>query len=109
MDKTKKYTTTPETLSFVEALEAVLIAEEKCLSAYYKTYGDGGEIGQGEYMWSRTGMEERFSAVKDELRDQISLSVEWEIRDRLDLNLRQDKEETDSDKTEEESKTEEGK
>ena len=101
MDK-KHYATSPETLSFVEALEAVLIAEEKCLSAYYKTYGDGGEIGQGEYMWKETGTEGRFTEIKDEIRDQIALSVEWEIRDRLDLNLRQDKpEETDSEKPEE--------
>lgn len=101
MDK-KHYATSPETLSFVEALEAVLIAEEKCLSAYYKTYGDGGEIGKGEYMWTETGTERRFTEIKDEIRDQISLSVEWEIRDRLNLQLRQDKPEegTDSEKPE---------
>lgn len=80
----------PETTSFVEALEAVLQAEDKTRSAYFKTYGEGYETGKGGYMFNQTGTEAHFKELREELRDQISLSLEWEIREKLGLNRVED-------------------
>lgn len=101
METRYTYEITGDFLSFVEALEAVLRAEDKIEKAYILSYGEGGEVGEGEYMFKQTGTEGRLSEIKDELRDQISLSVEWVLRRKIRAE-EGETEETDSEKPEEE-------
>ena len=64
METRYTYEITGDFLSFVEALEAVLRAEDKIEKAYILSYGEGGEVGEGEYMFKQTGTEGRLSEMK---------------------------------------------
>jgi len=76
--------TIPETPPFVEALQAVLQAEDKTLSGFSAIYGeetpqDGGQTG-GEIMYSKTGLPEIFEDLKNEIKSQIGETIELDLQ-----------------------------
>lgn len=73
----------PETSLFVEALQAVLQAEEKTLSGFSLIYGDkvpqeGGKT-PGEEMYNKSGLPALFEEVKDSLKTWIGNTFELGI------------------------------
>lgn len=69
-----------ETSLFVEALRAVLEAEDRALAAFAETYGDtipenGGKT-PGEARFRQSGLRAMFSRIKNELRRQIGECIE---------------------------------
>ena len=82
MKQTDK-TLRPETSLFVEALQAVLQAEDKTLSGFSLIYGDtipkdGGET-PGEEMYYKSGLPALFEEVKDSLKTWIGTTFELGI------------------------------
>ena len=81
-------TYSPETTSFVEALRALLEAEEKTLSAFTTTYGDSipedGGLSYGENFYNRSKFPGLFEALKNEAKDWISSCVEMEVTGALE-------------------------
>lgn len=75
---------TQETVPFVEALQAVLQAEDKTLSGFSAIYGeetpkDGGQTG-GEIMYSKSGLSDLFGELINALKAQIGEVVELDLR-----------------------------
>ena len=73
----------PETSLFVEALRAVLQAEDKTLSGFSLIYGDtipddGGKT-PGEEMYYKSGLPALFEEVKDSLKTWIGTTFELGI------------------------------
>lgn len=77
-------TTPPETLLFIEALQAVLQAEDKTFSAFCQIYGDqipedGGKTG-GEDMFHRSGLSSLFEELRDSLKNWIGQTEELSLQ-----------------------------
>ena len=75
-----KFKTYQETAPFVEALQAVLHAEDKILSGFSGIYGEdipetGGKTG-GEDMFHRSGLYDLITEVKDTLKTWIGTTFE---------------------------------
>ncbi len=70
-------TLNPETSSFVEALEAVVKAEEKVLSTFLGYYGDGKN--GGEFVFEDTEISSHFEEIRKTLRDFISHQIEEDL------------------------------
>jgi hypothetical protein len=75
-----KFKTYPETAPFVEALQAVLLAEAKTLTGFSDIYGDtfskdGGKTG-GEDMFHRSGLSDLFAEAKETLKTWIGTTFE---------------------------------
>lgn len=84
--------TIPETSPFVEALQAVLQAEDKTLSGFSAIYGeetpqDGGKTG-GESMFSQTGLSSLFEELKSALKTQIGEVVELSLQGLLSSDMK---------------------
>ena len=74
---------TQETAPFVEALQAVLQAEDKTLSGFSAIYGDtqvDGEMTGGEEMYSKSGLSDLFGELINALKAQIGEVVELDLR-----------------------------
>ena len=74
------FKTYPETAPFVEALQAVLQAEDKTLSGFSGIYGedipkDGGKTG-GEDQFIKSGLSDLFEEIKNSLRIWIGTTFE---------------------------------
>ena len=70
----------PEAAPFVEALQAVLLAEAKTLTGFSDIYGDtpskdGGNTG-GEDMFHRSGLSDLFAEAKETLKYWIGNTFE---------------------------------
>lgn len=78
----------PETSLFVEALQAVLQAEDKTLSGFSLIYGDtipkDGKQTPGEEMYYKSGLPALFEEVKDSLKNWIGTTFELGISGLLD-------------------------
>ena len=73
----------PETAPFVEALQAVLLAEDKTLSGFTSIYGDTPQDGVktgGEEMYNRSGLSSLFEELKSALKTQIGEVVELSLQ-----------------------------
>lgn len=78
----------PEISGFIESLQSVLQAEDKCLSTFSLIYGeeipkDGGKTG-GESMMEGSGLSSLFEDLKSTLKEWIGQSVELDIIGLLD-------------------------
>lgn len=74
---------TQETVPFVEALQAVLQAEDKTLSGFSAIYGETQEEGEmtgGEKMYSKSGLSDLFGELINALKAQIGEVVELDLR-----------------------------
>lgn len=74
------FKTYPETAPFVEALQALLLAEAKTLTGFSDIYGDtfskdGGKTG-GEDMFHRSGLSDLFTEAKETLKTWIGTTFE---------------------------------
>lgn len=81
---------TQETVPFVEALQAVLQAEDKTLSGFSAIYGDTqveGEMTRGEEMYSKSGLSDLFGELINALKAQIGEVVELDLRGLLSSPL----------------------
>ncbi len=81
---------TQETAPFVEALQAVLQAEDKTLSGFSAIYGDTqveGEMTGGEEMYSKSGLSDLFGELINALKAQIGEVVELDLRGLLSSPL----------------------
>lgn len=75
-----KFKTYQETAPFVEALQAVLLAEANTLEGFYGIYGeeipkDGGKSG-GEDQFNKSGLSDLFEELKNSLRIWIGTTFE---------------------------------
>ncbi len=88
----KQTHTIPETAPFVEALQAILQAEDKTLSGLSAIYGDetpkeGGKT-EGERMLSQTGLSSLFEELKSALKTQIGEVVELSLQGLLSSDMK---------------------
>ena len=88
---TENKTLSPETSPFVEALQAILQAEDKTLSGFSLIYGDtipkdGGKTG-GEEMYLKSGLSSLFEEIETALKTQIGEVVELSLRGLLSDKL----------------------
>ena len=74
----------PETSLLVEALQAMIEAEDKALTAYMERYGYGFNKGEGDYMFQLSGVCGIFVEAKRALKERIGDSVEEDL-DRLSV------------------------
>ena len=91
MKQTENPTLTPETAPFVEALQAILQAEDKTLSGFSAIYGeetpkDGGKT-PGEEMFTQSGLSSLFEEIETALKTQIGEVVELSLRGLLSDKL----------------------
>ena len=73
------YKTSPETSLLVEALQAIIEAEGKSLTAFMERYGYGFEEGGGDYMYQVSGVSEIFQEAKRAIKERIGDSVEEDL------------------------------
>lgn len=66
----------PETFFFVEALRAVLQAEEKCMTAYSLYFGGGEESKPVIDLLSSLGITPSFEKVEEILKSQIGDTIQ---------------------------------
>ena len=88
---TENKTLSQETSPFVEALQAILQAEDKTLSGFSAIYGDtipkdGGKTG-GEEMYLKSGLSSLFEEIETALKTQIGEVVELSLRGLLSDEL----------------------
>lgn len=80
-DKIKLF---PETVLLVEALRQIIQAEDKCLCAFSRTYGDtiekAGDQTNGERMFDQVGLSSSFDNLIKTVKSAIGDSMEQDIR-----------------------------